>query len=164
MKKSSLIATTLLLLVGSACAQFPDMPLLKEGLWKIHMTDTDASGKTSNDSTTSLCRNHAYDVHVRELAANTMKACTTVSDTKLLGKRTITLSCKIGGSTVTTKSVISSSGEDEYHTESFTTYNPALYGATQSTMVQEQTYAGACPAGMSPGDRKLADGTIQKHH
>ena len=30
--------------------------------------------------------------------------------------------------------------------------------------VNEQTYAGACPAGMAPGDRMLANGEIQHHN
>jgi hypothetical protein len=30
-------------------------------------------------------------------------------------------------------------------------------------MIQEQTFIGACPANMRPGDRKLADGTVTTH-
>lgn len=161
-KPASTLAVFLVLLGTAVAADLPDAPPMKEGLWKIHSTTT-SPGQPPQDSTVSLCRDHAYDQSVRAMAQKTMASCTTISDVKLLGKRTMTVSCKISGSTITTKSVMTSTGDNEYRTESESTYSPALYGQTESNMVQEQTYAGACPAGMAPGDRKLANGQIQHH-
>jgi hypothetical protein len=161
-KPISTAAVFLFLLGFAAAADLPDQPPMKEGLWKIHMVTTSA-GQPPTDSTFSLCRNHAYDDSVHAIMQKSMAKCTTVSSVKLLGKLTMTVSCKVGGSTLTTRSVVSSSGENSYHSESQTTYDPPLYGQSQSTMVQDQTFAGACPAGMNPGDRMLANGQIQHH-
>jgi len=159
MRKALFSAACLLLLGLAGAAVLPEMPTLKEGLWKIHSVSTSA-GQPPQESTTSLCRNHAYDQYVQGLAQKVMANCTLLSDAKLGGKRTITMSCKVNGTAITTKSVSTSSGDNYYRSETQTTYTPALYGLTSDSRVQEQTYAGACPAGMSPGDRKLADGQI----
>ena len=167
MKKSTLTTATvatLLLLIGSARAvDFPDMPPMKEGLWKIHNITAD-KGKPPDDTTLTLCRDHVYDNGARAAAKKMLDKCTSISDTKLLGKRTITMSCTIGGSKIVTKSTLVAASDTHYRSESTTTYDPPFYGQTQTSMVQEQTYMGACPAGMSPGDRMTADGKIQKHH
>jgi hypothetical protein len=164
MNKTLLAAATCLIFLGVApAAEFPDAPPMKEGLWKIH-TVTSSPGKPPQDANMSLCRNHAYDESVRVLAQKTMSSCSILSDVKLAGKRAMTASCKVQGSTITTKSVITSAGDNYYRSETQTSYSPALYGMSQDNMIQEQTYAGACPAGMSPGDRMLANGEIQPRH
>ena len=156
------VATALALLTVLGTARAIDYPPMKEGFWKIHMVTTSPGGKPE-ETTTFLCRDHVYDQHTHQVADSAMKSCSNISDSSLFGKRTISMTCKIGGSTVTSKSVITSTADTYYHSDSTTSYSPALYGQTQSQMVQEQTYLGACPAGMSPGDHKLADGSIQKH-
>jgi hypothetical protein len=161
MHKTLLAGAACLLLLGVVdAAELTDVPTLKEGLWKIHAVDTSA-GQPPTDTTTSLCRNHAYDQGVEVLAQKAMAACSILSDVKLAGKRTMTASCKVNGTTVTTKSVITHSGDNYYRSETQTTYTPALYGMSSDSMVQEQTYVGACPAGMSPGDRILPNGQIE---
>lgn len=161
MKKPVLIAMTLLFVLGvGRGADFPDMPPVKEGLWKIHSVDT-TPGQPRTESTISLCRNHAYDQHVRDVAQKTLSTCSTLSDVKLGSKRSFTISCKISGSTITTKSVLTSTGDNYYRSESESTYSPPLYGQSHLNSVNEQTYVGACPAGMAPGDRMLANGEIQ---
>jgi hypothetical protein len=161
MKRQALTALTLLAIVGTAFAI--DVPVMKEGLWKLHNVSTSA-GQKPDESTFFLCRDHAYDLRAKAIVDQSMKSCTTISDTTSGGKRYLNMTCKAGSSTLTSKSVITSTGDIYYRSESTTTYAPPLYGETQSSMVAEQTWVSACPAGMSPGDRKLADGTIQKRH
>jgi hypothetical protein len=161
--KKPILATTFLLLFGVAHAvDFPNMPPLKEGLWKIRMIDN-TPGQKSTDNTYTLCRNHAYDEKGRQLAQKFLTACSTTSDVKSGNSRTVVISCKIGGSTVVTRSTLTGLSDTHFHTESSATYTPPLYGQSQSSMIQEQTYLGACPANMQPGDRQLADGTIEHH-
>jgi hypothetical protein len=163
MHKTLLAGAACLLLLGVVdAAELTDVPTLKEGLWKIHSVNTSA-GQPPMDTTTSLCRNHAYDQEVEALSQKAMVDCSILSDVKLAGKRTMTVSCKVKGSIVTTKSVISHSGDNYYRSETQATYTPPLYGMSSDSRVQEQTYVGACPAGMSPGDRMLANGEIQHH-
>ena len=163
MKKPILAATFLLLLGAAQAADFPNMPPLKEGLWKIRMIDT-APGQKSTDNTYSLCRDHAYDEKGRQIANKFLTACSTTSDVKSGNTRTVVTSCKIGGSTVVTRSTLTGLSDTHFRTETSATYTPPLYGQSQSSMIQEQTFLGACPANMQPGDRQLPDGTLKHHH
>lgn len=47
--------------------------------------------------------------------------------------------------------------------ESHATYTPPISGMSQSTTILEQKWVGACPAGVEPGDRVTADGTVSHH-
>jgi hypothetical protein len=156
MKKPALLALALLATV--CAAQGLDVPTMKEGLWKLHMVTTSPGGK-SDEATYSLCRNHAYDQQAHELIKKT--GCTMIEGPAAGSKRTFTSTCKAGATTITTKAILTFSGDTQFHTESSTNYSPALSGKTQDNMVQDQTYVGACPVGMNPGDIIGADGQIR---
>ena len=144
-----------------ASADFPNMPPVKEGLWKIHTVDTYPDQPTQ-DTTVLLCRSHAYDDSVRTKAKKLESQCTVSSDTTVGNKHSSTVSCKTGAFATVSKSTVTMS-DNAYHTETEATMTMA--GKTSDTKtVQDQTYMGACPAGMAPGDRKLTDGTIQRAH
>jgi hypothetical protein len=160
MKRFAPTAVALLVLIGSA--QAIDIPVMKEGLWKLHMV-TSTPGDKPDESTYFLCRDHTYDLKTKVIADNAMKSCTTFSDTTSGGKRSINMTCTVGGSKITSKAVISSTGDTYFRTETSSTFSPPLGGESASNMVQEQTWVSACPAGMSPGDRKFADGRIEHH-
>ena len=162
MKKPALTTAILLLLSVAHAADFPDMPPMKEGLWKIRILDN-TPGQPASDNTFSLCRDHAYDEQAHQLTKKFLAACTTTSDVKSGNTRTLVQSCKVAGSTITSRSVLTIDGDTHYRTESSSTFSPPLNGQSKDAMVQEQTFLGACPAGMHPGDRKLADGTIRAH-
>jgi hypothetical protein len=161
MKRQALTALTLFAVIGTVYAI--DMPVMKEGLWKLR-SDTTSAGEKPDESTYFLCRDHAYDLKVKAIVDQTMKSCSNISDSTSGGKRYLNMTCKVGSSSLTSKAVITSTGDTYYRAETTTTYTPPLYGQTQSNIVLEETWVSACPAGMSPGDRKLADGTIQKRH
>jgi hypothetical protein len=163
MKKPILAATFLLFLGAAQAADFPNMPPLKEGLWKIRMIDT-TPGEKSTDNTYNLCRSQAYDEKARQIANKFLTACSITTDVKSGSTRTFVSTCKIAGSTVVTHSTLTGLSDTHFHTESTTTFTPPISGQSQSSMTQEQTYLGACPATMQPGDRQRADGTIQRHN
>lgn len=155
MKKTA-AAAAFALLFTAAVAQ--DIPNMKEGLWKLHMVTTDAGGQPQ-DSTYSLCRNHAYDQKAHDIMKKT--GCTINEGSALGGKRTFSSVCKVGDTTITSKSTLTSSGDTSFHSETTTTYSPAMNGMSQATTVQDQTYVGSCPAGMNPGDIISANGQIR---
>ena len=160
MKRFTPTAVALFVLIGSASAI--DVPDMKEGLWNLRMVSS-TPGQKDDVSSYSLCRDHAYDQRAKVIADNATKSCSNIADTSSGGKRYLNMTCSVAGSTLTSKAVITSKGDTYFRTETATTYSPALYGQTQSNMVQEQTWVSACPAGMAPGDRKMADGSIQHH-
>lgn len=163
MKKPVLTAACLLAFGIAHAVDFPDMPPMKEGLWKIHMVDT-TPGQKPTENTYLFCRDHASDQRGRQIAQKFLASCSAPTDTKSGNTRTMVMSCKIANSTITTKSILTAFGDTHYHTESSSTFTPPLYGQSQDSMIQDQTFVGACPANMQPGDRQLANGTIQHNH
>ena len=141
-----------------ALGQVGGAPQLREGLWTIHTVMTTNPGNKVSDGTVTMCRNHAYDDYARQLATKHTEC--TIKQTFAGNKLTSDGTCKVGASTLATKAVVTMSGDTASHTESHTTYTPPAYGTSDSTMIQDQKYVGACPADMQPGDRKSADGTL----
>lgn len=134
-------------------------PQIKEGLWSIHRVSSDNSESKKNETTSMLCRNHAYDAYARGLAKN-MKGCTIVSETYVAGKYSVHTRCTIGGRVADSTGTTVFFGDTSSHSESHSTYSPALNGLSELTMIQDQKYMGSCPANMQPGDAKTAQGTI----
>lgn len=158
MKKTLIFAAAALLLpIGIANAQ--TAPEVKEGLWEIHMQSTDKPGDKKTEGTSTICRNHAYDQHAQALAKE-MKGCTKVSENFHGGKYTLEMHCTVGATVIATKGTSTFQGDTATHSESHTTYTPAFYGVSETTMIQDQKYIGSCPADMQPGDRKSEDGKI----
>ena len=83
-----------------------------------------------------------------------------ISESNTGGTITTENECTVGNSVLKTKSIATLSG-DTAHSETHTTYTPAMYGTSEGTMVMDQKYLGACPAGVEPGDRIGANGQIQ---
>lgn len=148
----STIALWLPILAVSAA----DQPLMKEGLWSIHMVTTDQPGGRKTEGSRSLCRSHAYDEHARSLKAPN---CKTISETSSAGTIKTETECKVGGSVLRTKGVVTYT-ETAAHSENHTTYTPPINGLSESTMIMDQKYVGACPAGTGPGDSIGADGRV----
>lgn len=133
---------------------------MKEGFWKVQTTTTSDGGQPSTH-TYSVCRNHAFDQHVRELEKKMEGMCTSISESTLGNKHTVSSVCQTSGTTMTTKGTVTVVSENEVRSESETTYSPPFQGATHDTLAMDFTYQGACPNGMQPGDRVLENGTIQ---
>jgi Protein of unknown function (DUF3617) len=152
-----IILCSALLVAGVYAA---DAPPMKEGLWSIHTVSVDQPGNKKTDGMRSICRNHAYDERVRAMAAqHAAKSCKTISENSVGGTTTTETQCSVGGSVVRTKATVTFSG-DTAHSETHSTYTPAMYGMSETTMVMDQKYVGACPAGVEPGDFIGADGKV----
>lgn len=150
--------SALLLVSGAVLADDP--PPLKEGLWSIHSHGVQHPGDKKSDSTSTLCRTHAYDAQTRERAKN-MKDCSTVKEALEGSKYSTESVCTIEGSTVDSKSTTEFRGNTT-HTEARVTYSPPLRGVSDSTLTQDQKYLGNCPAGAEGGDLMTPDGAM--HH
>ncbi len=138
-----------------------DPPAMKEGLWSIHTTSIDNPGNRKTDGTRSICRNHEYDLRIRQQAeAKQKQICKTYTETSSGNTMTVEEECNVQGSVSKSKTVTTFGGNSSVHAETHATYTPALYGTAESTIIQDQKYTGACPAGMQPGDFMDASGKI----
>jgi hypothetical protein len=137
-----------------------DPPSLKEGLWSIHTVSTNQPGDKKTEGTRSICRNHEYDERVRAQAKAQAMTCKIHADNDSGSKYESESECVVRATTIHTKGITTASGANATHTESSTTYTPAFYGISATTMIMDQKYVGACPAGMAPGDMMEADGKV----
>jgi len=157
MKKMLVSAAAALLTIGIAMAG--EAPEVKEGLWSIHRQTIDNPGNKKSDTSSTICRNHAYDQHVQALAKN-VKGCTRVSESFQGGKLSTEMHCVVAGTVIDTRETATYQGDTSTHAEIHTTYTPAFAGVTESTMIMDQKYIGSCPAGAQPGDMTSADGSV----
>ncbi|WP_158754100.1 DUF3617 family protein [Dyella sp. S184] len=158
MKMLVYVAALLAMPIGVAHAVTP--PPLREGLWQMHLQDTASPGNKTTDSTTEICRNHAYDQHVQSIANNVKMGCTKINESADGSTYTVEMRCVVGPTTIQSKSVATFQGDTAAHSETHSTFTPAFGGETGDVMIQDSKYVGSCPAGMQPGDRMSANGTI----
>jgi hypothetical protein len=157
MRKAPMFVLGVLILLGLALAVEP--PQNKEGLWSIRMQTTNQPGNTKTDFTYKLCRSHAFDQHGRDLAKN-RKECKPVSENFSGGIYTAESECNVMGTVIKSKTTTTFQGDTASHGETHATNTPALNGVSEMTVIMDQKYLGACPAGIQPGDRVNADGSI----
>jgi hypothetical protein len=66
----------------------------------------------------------------------------------------------VGSTVIDSKGTATFQGDSAAHSETHATYSPAMAGLSETTMIMDQKYVGACPAGAVAGDRIAADGRI----
>ena len=145
--------------VGLPLIALDNLPQLKEGLWSVTTQTVSNPAGTKIEGAYSICRNHDYDDKVRA-RAKVMKGCTITSETFQGGKYTLVSHCEVPGMVFDTTGTTTLDGDSSTHTESHTSYKPAMRGIDETTMIMDQKYTGACPADMQPGDRMDKDGKV----
>ena len=135
-------------------------PQLLEGLWEIQIRSTENPGGKKAEYSFRLCRDHAYDDKQTDDLVKDNKNCTTKLESLGGDKFSAESRCSVSGIVIVSKGVSTYQGGSTVHSESTATYTPPLYGKSGETMIQDQRYLGSCPAGMKPGDRMTADGSI----
>jgi len=159
MIKTALSAASLLLLIAPSMHTNPpvEFPQMKEGLWSIHEVTTINPGNKTVDVTETLCRSHAYDEYAHSLSKG-KTGCTVIKEEGGNGSWTLERDCKVQDSVMHVKSTIKSIDANSAHSETHTTMTPPMMGISESTMIQDQKFVGACPADMAPGDMKMGNG------
>ncbi len=133
-------------------------PELKEGLWSVHTQTIEKPANKKTEAAFTMCRDHAYDRTVREMA-KAMQGCT-VSETFQPGKYFSETLCKTGSAVIVSKGITAFQSDTSIHSESQSSYAPAVSGVSESTTIMDQKYVGSCPANMQPGDRTMPNGSI----
>jgi hypothetical protein len=157
MKSVLVSAAALLLVMGMIYAV--DEPPLKEGLWSVRTQMIQNPGNQKDETTRSICRNHAFDAYALAQRKNTK--CKTLSENSSGGTITTVSECTVGTTLIKNTGTVTMSGDTAAHSEGHTTYTPPVKGMSESTIIMDQKYVGACPAGVEPGDTIDADGKIQ---
>ena len=126
-------ATAFLLTATFALASGP--PPLKEGLWLLNRQTIDNPGnKKEVWPPIRICRDHAYDQYVLDLAKK-VPGCTTVSESMRGDTYLVDLNPAIGKTTLDTKSTTIVQNDIASHGESHTTYTRAIDGVSRDDHV-----------------------------
>ena len=99
-----------------------DAPPMKEGLWSIRMQSTKNPGNKKDDSTKSLCRDHAYDAKAQVAMKEAMTMCKTLHESTSGGVTTIETECSMGGTIVHSKGTVTIINENSTRSETHATY------------------------------------------
>lgn len=152
------VLITAVIVLSLSVAYAVEAPVVREGLWSIHTTTISNPGNKKTEGNVTLCRDHAYD-KATEALANEQKNCTVTREGIPDGYAS-EARCVLGTTTIETKGRVTYQGDTGFHSESHSTYSPAIGGVSEMTMIVDQKYVGSCPAGQHPGDRTSADGTV----
>ncbi len=129
-------------------AQSQDLPKRKAGLWEIKATP----GQGVPPTVMQQCTDEAFEAQMQKTALEQSKTMCSKNEIKRDGN-TITSEavCKIGSTTVTSRSVTSGDFSKAYKVEVKSTFTPPLMGKASDTTVMEARWLGPCAAGQKPG-------------
>lgn len=154
----------LVLIFAAANAGAQDLaslPKLKPGLWDLTTSSDRAAAKDPGPQHSALCLDESVQKQMLEFSQGMMRGMCSKHELKVSGNTVSGESvCQFGGSTMRSKSTMKFSGVTAYRTEADTTFEPPLMGMAKSHTVVDGKHAGACPAGMQPGDLRLASGQV----
>lgn len=138
-----LAATTL---VGEALAT--DTPKRKTGLWEINMQMNGAPGMGAIQQCIDQSTDNLMQQHEKKA-----KSDCSVMDIKHHGNKvTVHSVCKLGDTTATSDAVFIGSFETAYKGDINTSYNPPMYGKSESKVNIAAKWLSPCKPGQKPGD------------
>jgi hypothetical protein len=140
--------------VPLASAAAVELPERKPGLWEITTTRQDAPPQA-----VSICVDHATEAGLSALGTNAAKGMCSKTEINRDGDvLTVDSVCRIGSRQSTTHSVTTFAGDSASHSEIHITFDPPLNRRSETNMVKDAKWMGACPAEMTPGDMLLPNG------
>jgi hypothetical protein len=137
-----------------------EMPKMKPGLWETTTATAGQKGAKGHTAKTTMCINESVQKEMmtfsQSMGAQCSKNSTRRDGNKYIGEA----ECTFGGSVMKSQSVATFSSDTAYRVESRATFSPPMGGMSESSTTQDAKYAGACPAGMKPGDMNMGGRTM----
>ena len=130
--------------VALATATYADnLPDQKLGLWQ-ETSQTTEDGKTQSPEKSQHCVDAATLEMVKRASADAAKQCSKYDLRQIGGKWVLDSICNFGATTLTLHSETLMHGDTAYHSESQSTYSPALSGGGHSRTITDGVWLGAC--------------------
>lgn len=145
----------LLALMGAAAAQAQDMPQRKPGLWEMTMTLKGQPGAMPGSQQCVDARTDA-DLQRKGMSGDGRERCTMKTMKRTADGFEMHSECTgpEGRSTVVARG--SGDFQTRYQVATQVVFDPPRHGMKQAEMNIAARHAGACPAGMKPGDVRVA--------
>ena len=142
------------LVCGLACAATgawaDELPQRRPGLWDVtlHMASVNMPPQGMK-----FCTDAATDAELYKLGMNAAQGMCSRYELHRNGNiATMDTECKMGEVKMTSRAVMTFTGDAAYKTDIQTHFDPPMMGRSNSTMTQEAKWSGPCPADMQPGD------------
>jgi hypothetical protein len=151
-RTSALAIAVLGCVAGAAAltAGAADLPVLKSGLWEVSRA---GSQQTDKKLVTSMCLDESVQAEMREFSMGVAKEMCTQNDRTIEGDHmTVTATCKLGPTTMKTRSVMVFTGNTSYHTDATASYDPPFMNMTEAKSTIDGKWVGPCKPGQQPGD------------
>jgi hypothetical protein len=133
-----------------------DLPKLKAGLWEMTNVSSRNPGQPMKST---VCLDTTLQQDMIRMGTGMMQGMCSKHDLKVSGNKvTGEAICNLGGSTMTSRSVMTMTGDTAYRTEAHARFDPPMMGSAQSDTVIEGRYLGACRPGQRPGDMTMPNG------
>jgi hypothetical protein len=127
-----------------------DLPVLKSGLWEVTRASTQ---RGDQKHLTTMCLDESVQAEMREFSMGVAKEMCAQNDRNIEGNRmTVTATCKLGPTTMKTRSVMVFTGNTSYHTDATASYDPPFMDMTEAKSTIDGKWVGSCKAGQQPGD------------
>jgi hypothetical protein len=140
------------LVAAHAMADMPEINY-KPGLWNMSVS---SGGDTQ---TMKMCIDKATQANMMKMGSAVSKEmCSSQTFKKSGAILTVDSVCKLGTSTITSNAVYTFTGDTGYTGKINSKYAPPMMGLSADTSTVTAKWAGACPAGMIPGDMIMANG------
>jgi hypothetical protein len=144
-----------LLLAGSWCASnaayAEGWPSRKAGLWEVTLQSDNEPPISSRQ-----CIDQKTDAQLQRAGQGVMAAnCSKDVMRREAGGYVTESVCKLGGSTVTSRGLITGDFNSEIKMVVDAQYAPPLMGTAKAKTTVTQRWKGACPADWKPGDMEL---------
>jgi hypothetical protein len=144
-------AALLTVLMAGGAARADELPSRKPGLWEVTI-----QSKGQPEVKSRQCIDAKTDAQMQSAGQGVMKSNCSKNAMRREGSTWVNESvCRLGNSTLTSRSVISGDFEREIRMVIDAQYAPPLMGKSTDQTTVTQRHAGACPAGWKPGEMEV---------
>jgi hypothetical protein len=148
------VTATALAAIFATAAAADEYPPRKPGLWEVTVHNS-----AIPDVTTKMCLDAETDQLFHKFSDNIRTQHCAKHDMKVTGGTVVMdTSCALGGTTVTTNSVTTFTGDSAYHVDVKMHFDPPKLGQSDMSTTQDAKWVGDCPADMKAGDLLLPHG------
>ena len=148
MRSAALSLVAVAMALAALPAQSQDHPKRKPGLWEIKAV----SGAGPQPMVMQQCTDDAFEAQMLKEGMEQAKTMCSKNDMRREGDKILSDSvCKVGTSTVTSKSVTTGDFTRAYRVEVKSTISPPMAGQQGSATVMEARWLGPCLPGQKPG-------------
>jgi hypothetical protein len=113
------------------------------------------------ETTTSMCRNRAYDAQRAEEAKGKATCKAPITSTQGANTRITETECTMGAVTTKIRQTVTVIDDNTVHTITQTSNSPANATVRDMIATFDMKYLGPCPTGMEPGD-VMVNGKVTK--